>query len=62
MELRTLLIADANEEFRMALAEQLSGAYAVRICADGKQALGLVYSLKPEVLVKHTLDLVEKIF
>ena len=51
MELRTLLIADANEEFRMALAEQLSGAYAVRICADGKQALGLVYSLKPEVLV-----------
>lgn len=51
LELRTLLIADANEEFRMALAEQLKGVYGVRCCADGKQALSLAYSLKPDVLV-----------
>ena len=51
LELRKLLIADANEEFRLALAEQLSGAYMVRVCADGKQALSLMRSLKPEVLV-----------
>lgn len=46
-----MLIADANEEFRLALADQLRGAYVVRVCADGKQALQLLHSMKPDVLV-----------
>lgn len=49
--MQKLLIADANEEFRMALAEQLRGAYVVRVCADGKQALQMLRSMKPDVLV-----------
>lgn len=51
MELRKLLIADANEEFRMALADQLAGTYSVRVCGDGKQALQLIHNTKYEVLV-----------
>ena len=46
-----LLIADANEDFAQALAEQLRGAYYVRRCEDGKQALSLLRSFAPDVLV-----------
>lgn len=46
-----MLIADASEEFRTALAESLTGAYSVRMCQEGKQALQILCSLKPDVLV-----------
>lgn len=46
-----LLIADSTEEFRIALTEQLSGSYVVRSCGQGLQALELVRSFKPDVLV-----------
>ena len=49
--MQKLLIADASEDFRMALAEQLRGAYVVRVCGDGKQALQMLRSMKPDVLV-----------
>jgi len=49
--MRKLLIADANEEFRMALADQMRGTCTVRVCKDGKQALELLHSMKPDILV-----------
>lgn len=51
MDVLKLLIADANEEFRLALAEALQGAYYVRCCQTGKEALELLRSYSPDVLV-----------
>lgn len=51
MGMRKLLIADANEEFRMALADQMRGSCTVRVCKDGKRALELLHSMKPDILV-----------
>ena len=42
MDAMKLLIADGNEEFRRALAAELQGAYHVRCCGDGKEALSLL--------------------
>lgn len=51
MGTRKLLIADGTEEFRLALAEALEGAYYVRSCRDGKEALSLLRSFSPDILV-----------
>ena len=51
MDAMKLLIADGNEEFRRALAAELEGAYHVRCCGDGKEALSLLRSFVPDVLV-----------
>lgn len=51
MDAMKLLIADGNEEFRRALAAELQGAYHVRCCGDGKEALSLLRSFVPDVLV-----------
>lgn len=51
METRKLLIADGGEEFRRALKETLQGTYHVRTCRDGKEALRLLRSYKPDILV-----------
>lgn len=51
METRKLLIADGGEEFRQALKEMLQDAYHVRTCQDGKEALDLLRSFQPDVLV-----------
>ena len=51
MDAMKLLIADGNEEFRRALAAELQGAYHVRCCGDGKEALSLLRSFAPDVLV-----------
>ena len=51
METRKLLIADGGEEFRQALKDALQDAYHVRTCRDGKEALSLLRSFKPDVLV-----------
>jgi two-component system response regulator (stage 0 sporulation protein A) len=46
-----LLIADSSEEFCLALAEQTAGTYRVRRCHQGKDALELILSYKPDLLV-----------
>lgn len=51
MDALKLLIADGNEEFRLALAEALQGAYYVRCCQTGKEALELLRAYSPDVLV-----------
>ena len=55
MDMPKLLIADSNEEFRQFLFETLSADYCVKTCRDGKQALELLRSFRPSLLV---LDLV----
>lgn len=51
MEKKKLLIADAAEEFRLALADMLQGTYHVRSCRTGKEALALLRSFEPDVMV-----------
>ena len=51
MQMLKLLIADGTEEFRMALARQLAGSYVIRSCAQGKQALEMIRSFRPDILV-----------
>lgn len=51
MNLLKLLIADGTEEFRLALADKLRGAYYVRTCRDGTEALELLHSFCPDILV-----------
>lgn len=51
MEMLKLLIADAGEEFRLALAEQVGGAYRIRICQEGTEALDMMLAFKPDLVV-----------
>ena len=51
MERLKLLIAEGTEDFRIALAETLRGAYTLRECDDGVTALELMASFQPEVVV-----------
>lgn len=46
-----LLIADGTEEFRLALAENLKELYTVRVCQEGHEALQMMVSFKPDLLV-----------
>jgi DNA-binding response OmpR family regulator len=51
MERLKLLIAEGTEDFRIALAELLQGIYVVRECSDGSQAMELMHSFVPDILV-----------
>ena len=51
MDTRKLLIADGSEEFRTALAKALPGNFHIRLCADGQEALSLLRSFRPDLLV-----------
>lgn len=51
MEMRKLLIADMGEEFRQALADQVRGAYRIRVCQEGRQTLETLLSFKPDLVV-----------
>ena len=51
MEPLRVLIADNSEEFRQALAAALEGSYRVRTCSDGMEALELLQSEQPDILV-----------
>ena len=51
METRKLLIADGGEEFRQALKDTLQNTYSVRTCRDGKEALLLLRTFQPDILV-----------
>lgn len=51
MERMKLLIAEGTEDFRIALVESLRGAYRVRECGEGNEALELICSFKPDVVI-----------
>lgn len=51
MERLKLLIADGTEDFRMALADILRGAYTLRTCNDGVTALELMHTFCPDIVV-----------
>ena len=51
VEVLKLLIADACEEYRLALAEQIRGEYRVRICQEGKETLQMMLRFKPDLVV-----------
>jgi len=51
MDTLKLLIAESSEDFRIALAESLRGAFCVRECADGVEALRILRTFQPDVLV-----------
>jgi len=51
MEALKLLIADGTEDFRIALAEALRDSYRIRECSDGIQAMELLNSFRPDLLV-----------
>lgn len=49
--MQKLLIADRNEDFRLALAEALQGHYHIRSCSSGREALDLLRSDSPDIFV-----------
>ena len=51
MDARKILIAESSEDFRLALAEALQGVYYVRSCQNGQEALSLLKSYCPDILV-----------
>lgn len=51
MEARRLLIAENNEDLRLALARELQSFHYVRCCSTGKEALTLLRREKPDILV-----------
>ena len=51
MDACKILIADGTEDFRLALAESLQENYYVRSCKDGQEALSLLKSFTPDILV-----------
>jgi two-component system response regulator (stage 0 sporulation protein A) len=46
-----LLIAEGNEAFRMALAELLGDVYDLRLSGEGNEAMELLYSFRPDLLL-----------
>ena len=48
MEKKRLLIADASEEFRMALQEYLQDTYVICSCREGNETLQVLESFKPD--------------
>ena len=55
MEMKRLLIADAGEEFRVALQESLQEFYVIRTCREGHEALQMMGSFRPDVLILDLL-------
>lgn len=50
-----LLIADASEEFTAVLTEALKNRCQVLVCSDGEDALRLLRSERPQVLITDTM-------
>ena len=55
MDKPKLLIADSNEDFRLALANALKPFYQVFSCQDGKAAMEILRTENPALLVLDTL-------
>lgn len=51
MEMLKLLIAESGEEFRETLAKQVRGTYRIRTCREGTEALDMILSFKPDLVV-----------
>jgi len=51
MEKRKLLIAEGSEDFRLALADALRGAYRICLCQDGIQTRDQLREFRPDILV-----------
>ncbi len=51
MDKLKLLIAEGAEDFRIALANMLRGAYQVRCCSDGVRARELMREFSPDVMI-----------
>ena len=51
MEMPRLLIADNSDEFRQILCDALSSTYSIQTCRDGKQALQLLRTFQPSLLL-----------
>lgn len=51
LEMLKLLIADAGESFRQALAERFRGTYRIRTCREGKETLDMMLAFKPDLVV-----------
>lgn len=51
MDTQTLLVADSNEDFQLALAEILQGHYQIRCCGTGKEALAILRKEHCDILV-----------
>lgn len=46
-----LLISDASEEFRLALADQLQGSYVIRMCQEGQETMEQLRTFRPDALI-----------
>ncbi len=51
MDFPKLLIADESDEFRQALLDALGKSYIIRTCRSGSQALELLRSFRPDILI-----------
>lgn len=51
MDAPRILIADTNEDLRETLREMLGQRYQVRTCGNGRLALDLLHSFRPDILV-----------
>ena len=51
MDMPRLLIVDSNEEFRLLLTDTLRNAYCVNTCRDGLEALQMLRSFRPDLVV-----------
>ncbi len=51
MDMPKLLIADSDEEFRLVLCDKLKDHCILRSCTTGSQALELLQTFRPDVLV-----------
>ena len=55
MEKKRLLIADASEDFRMALQEYLQDSYVIRCCWEGNEVLQTLESFEPDVMIINVM-------
>ena len=55
MEMKKLLIADASEEFRLALQDYLQDTYVIQACKEGNETLQMMESFRPDVMVLDLL-------
>ena len=51
MDKMKVLIADSSEEFADALADMVRGVYILRSCREGREAMAVLSSFKPDILV-----------
>ncbi len=55
MDMPKLLIADSDDEFRQSLCDVLKDCCSLRTCSTGCQALDLLHSFRPDVLILDLL-------